>query len=156
VADVEVTREIRAPAELVWGLVADVTRMPEWSPQTIAIEWLRGANRPVRGASFRGTNRNGTKTWKSVSTVVDADPGKAFSFLVKVGGMSVAEWGYTFAPTADGCAVTESWTDRRNPLLKLLSGPATGVADRASHNRAGMTQTLERLATAAESSSPGD
>jgi hypothetical protein len=49
--------------------------------------------------------------------------------------------------------VTESWTDRRNPVLKVLSGRVTGVADRATHNRDGMARTLERLAAAAEGQS---
>ncbi len=37
--------------------------------------------------------------------------------------------------------------------LKPLARLVTGVADRATHNRAGMEQTLERLAAVAESSS---
>ena len=47
--------------------------------------------------------------------------------------------------------MTESWSDRRGALMKMLSPKATGVADRAEHNRAGMEQTLARLAATAES-----
>jgi len=71
-------------------------------------------------------------------------------FRVKAGGLNVAEWSYQFEPIPAGCRVTESWTDRRNPVLKLVSGRVTGVADRASHNRRGMEETLQRLAAAAE------
>jgi len=147
---VSVHRDIAAGAEQLWGMVSDVTRMPEWSPETVAGEWLRGASGPAAGAKFRGTNRNGKKTWKSVATVVAAQPGRSFAFLVKAGGLRVAEWRYTFEPVETGCRVTETWTDRRGALLRVVSPRVTGVADRASHNRAGMEVTLERLAQAAQ------
>jgi hypothetical protein len=68
-------------------------------------------------------------------------------------GLEVADWSYTFEPAATGCRVTETWIEQRASLFKPLARLVTGVADRASHNRAGMEQTLERLAAAAESSS---
>jgi len=145
---------MHAPADHVWTLITDVTRMGEWSPETTAAEWLGDASGPAAGAKFRGTNRNGSKSWKSVATVVDATPGRAFTFRVKALGLSVAEWGYTIEPNPDGCIVTEHWTDRRGMFMKTVSPKATGVADRAEHNRAGMEQTLERLAGAAESATP--
>ena len=148
---VSVTREIAAPAEKVWSMVADVTRMGEWSPETERGEWLRGSTGPTPGAKFAGTNRNGKRKWKTVATIVDADPGRAFSFRVRAFGLKISEWRYSFEPTSAGCRVTESWTDQRGPLVKPLGKPISGVADRAAHNRAGMEKTLERLAAAAES-----
>ena len=148
---VSVTREFVVPADVVWAMVSDVTRMGEWSPENESCEWLAGATGPRPGAKFRGVNRIGKKTWKTVSTIVDAEPGRLFSFRVAAMGLRVAEWRYSFEPTAAGCRVTETWTDHRNALLKRLSRPVTGVADRAVHNRAGMDTTLERLAEAAES-----
>ena len=152
---VEVTRAIAAPPGRLWEMVADVTRMGEWSPETESVTWLRGAREPRPGASFRGVNRHGTRRWSSVATIVEADPGRVFRFRVKAGGMNVSEWCYRFEPTAEGCAVTESWTDRRSPLLKVLSRRVTGVTDRASHNREGMARTLDTLAAAAEGPSGG-
>jgi uncharacterized protein YndB with AHSA1/START domain len=147
---VSVTREVRAPAAQVWAMISDVTRMGEWSPENEGGEWLRGAAGPQPGAKFRATNRNGKRTWKTVATVVDAEPGRRFSFRVAAAGLDVAEWGYTFEPTTTGCRVTETWVDRRAGFFKPVARLVTGVADRASHNRAGMEQTLERLASAAE------
>lgn len=149
---VSVTREISAPAELVWAMVSDVTRMHEWSPENVGGTWLGGASGPKPGARFRGANRNGKKKWTTLGAVIDADPGRRFSFRVTAAGLKVAEWDYAFEPTATGCQVTETWTDQRGFLAKSLGKPVSGVADRASHNRAGMEQTLERLATAAEKS----
>jgi uncharacterized protein YndB with AHSA1/START domain len=148
---VAVSKDIAAPAELVWTLVSDVTRMGEWSPETTAGEWIKGANGPVVGARFKGTNSNGKKSWSTDATVVDADPGKRFAFDVDVGPVKVARWAYDFEPTATGCTVTETWTDRRNGLIKALGKPISGVSDRATHNRQGMVETLDRLAAAAES-----
>jgi uncharacterized protein YndB with AHSA1/START domain len=149
---IHVTRTVNAPADRVWALVSDVTRMGEWSPETVAGEWLGGATGPAPRAKFRGTNRNGKREWKSVATVVDAVPGKVFAFRVKAMGLSVSEWRYTFSETPSGCAVTEEWTDRRGAFLRVVSPKVTGVADRAEHNRRGMEQTLERLAAGAETS----
>ena len=41
---------IHAPAERVWAMVSDVTRMGEWSPEAVRAEWLDGANGPSVGA----------------------------------------------------------------------------------------------------------
>jgi uncharacterized protein YndB with AHSA1/START domain len=148
---VSVTREIDAPAERVWAMVSDVTRMGEWSPETEAGTWLKGATGPDTGAKFRGTNRNGNKQWDTVATIVDAESGRVFAFLVTAAGLKIAEWRYAFEPTAGGCRVTETWIDRRGVIARTLGGPVSGVTDRAAHNRSGMEQTLDRLKAAAES-----
>jgi uncharacterized protein YndB with AHSA1/START domain len=148
---VSVTRDINAPAEQVWAMVSDVSRMGEWSPETEAGTWLRSATGPQPGARFRGTNRNGKKKWDTTATVVDAEPGRVFSFRVAAGPLKVAEWRYGFEPTATGCQVTETWIDQRGLIVKALGKPVSGVADRAEHNRVGMERTLDRLKAAAES-----
>ena len=43
----------------------------------------------------------------------------------------------------------ETWTDRRNALIRALGKPLGGVSDRVGHNRQGMIETLDRLAVAA-------
>jgi uncharacterized protein YndB with AHSA1/START domain len=149
---VSVTREIAAPAEHVWAMVSDLTRMGEWSPENDGAKWLGGSTGPRPGAKFRGTNRSGKRKWSTTGEVVDADPGRRFSFRVTVVGLKVAEWIYSFEPTPTGCRVTETWIDQRGRIVKALGKPVSGVGDRASHNKSGMEQTLERLAAAAEDS----
>jgi uncharacterized protein YndB with AHSA1/START domain len=148
--DVSVTTEIRAPAEQVWAMVADLPRMAEWSPENDGATWRKGATAAVPGATFTGTNSRGKKTWNTVGTVLEAQPGKVLSFRITAVGMKVAVWRYRFEPTDTGCQVTETWADERNALVKVLGKPVSGVADRASHNRAGMEQTLASLKAAAE------
>jgi uncharacterized protein YndB with AHSA1/START domain len=149
--EVKVTEAVNAPAERVWAMVSDVTRMGEWSPENESARWLRGATGPKQGATFQGTNRNGSKKWKTMGRVVDAEPGRLFSFRVTAAGFKVSEWRFEFEPTESGCRVTEVWIDRRGRIATALGKPVSGVADRLSHNRAGMEETLRRLKSSAES-----
>ena len=149
---VSVTREIGAPADRVWAMVSDITRMGEWSPENQGGVWLSGATGPAPGAKFRASNRIGRRRWKTLSTVTRVEPGRRFSFRVSSAGIPVADWSYEFEPTAGGCRVTESWVEQRPGWFKPIARVATGVADRTVTNRAGMEQTLERLAAVAEAS----
>jgi uncharacterized protein YndB with AHSA1/START domain len=148
--EISVQRDIHAPADEVWAMISDVTRMGEWSPETTQCEWLKGATGPATGAKFKGVNKNGKKTWSTVCRVTEADRGRAFAFRVDVGPFKVAEWAYRLESAEGGCTVTEIWTDKRGGLVKRMGKPLSGVDDRAEHNKAGMEQTLERLAAAAE------
>ncbi len=148
-----VTQEINAPADKVWAMVSDLTRMGEWSPENEGATWLRGATGPKVGATFRGMNRNGKKTWKTAGTIVELEPGRLLAFRTTAAGFKVAEWRYTFEATSSGCRVTETWIDQRGAVARALGTPVSGVADRAAHNRDSMEKTLERLKSAAESSS---
>ncbi len=150
---VTVSREIAAPAQQVWNMVSDLTRMGEWSPENEGARWLGGATGPTVGAKFRGVNRNGKKRWSTAGTVVDAQPGGSLAFRVAAVGFPVSEWRYRFESTTDGCRVTETWTDRRGRLVKALGKPVSGVGDRVTHNRKTMEETLRRLKAAAEQGS---
>lgn len=149
---VSVSTTVRAPAELVWDLVSDVARMGEWSPETTGCRWLDTPGGPKVGARFVGRNQNDAKSWQTVCTVTEAERGRTFAFEVTGAKVfPVAEWRYELTPTADGCAVTESWVDRRNALLRRITPYLTGVAERPEWNRSTMTETLTRLKAAAES-----
>ncbi|GGQ85373.1 hypothetical protein GCM10010166_64630 [Couchioplanes caeruleus subsp. azureus] len=148
---VTVATRIGAAPEAVWDLVADVTRMGQWSPETTRCRWLTEPPSPRVGARFTGTNAYRGRRWRTECTVVAADRGREFSFDVVGGGfLTVARWTYAFRPVDDGCEVTETYTDRRGLLLKLFGIAALGITDRDAHNRRTMTETLERLRVAAE------
>lgn len=149
--DVTVSREIKAPPEAIYAMVADLTRMGEWSPECERVEWTKGATGPAVGATFRGHNRNGWHRWSSTGEIVVADPGREFAFEVRaIFDLPVARWSYTFEPSGDGATVRESTIDRRGWFIRTAGRLATGVADRAERNRQTMTATLESLASAAE------
>ena len=79
-----------------------------------------------------------------------------FAFTVSFAGMPIADWGYEIVAKGQGCVVTETWTDRRSAALQLASVPVMGIADRAAHNRRGMTTTLAALARVAEGAGPDE
>jgi len=152
---VTVSEEISAPAERVWAMVSDVTRMGEWSPESEGAIWLRGASGPDVGATFRGINRNGKKKWSTSGKIVACEPGRLLTFRITVKGLKIAEWSYSVEVVGAGCRITETWIDQRGRIAKSLGKPASGVADRAEHNRGTMQQTLASLKSAAESR-PGE
>jgi uncharacterized protein YndB with AHSA1/START domain len=148
---VEVTTTIAAPPDAVYALVADLTRMGEWSPETTGVTWLGGADEPRPGARFRGANRNGVRRWSTICTVVSAEPGRELAWESRLFGRPVARWRYAFEPDGSGgTKVTESSEDQRRAVFRALGGVASGVSDRTSHNAESMRVTLERLKAAAE------
>src|SRR5262245_50490823 len=52
---------IEAPADRVYDLVADLTRMGEWSNECARVEWTDGAAGPAEGARFVGHNQTGPR-----------------------------------------------------------------------------------------------
>jgi uncharacterized protein YndB with AHSA1/START domain len=148
-ADAAVSIVTDAPALRVWELVADVTRMGQWSPETTSCRWVGGASRPEVGARFRGANRRGWHRWTTSCRVVSSVPGERFVFDVTLFGMPVAEWGFTMSPQGDQTRVDEWFVDRRSPLVRFLGRVGTGVADRRTHNLATMEATLTAVVKAA-------
>jgi hypothetical protein len=147
-----VTVRIAAPAERIWSLLAGVTRIGEFSPETFEAEWLGGARGPQIGARFRGhvrRNGHGPVYW-TTCTVIASDPGREFAFTVG-GGQAKAlnTWRYQLTPGTDGIDVTESFELADTPLLRLYWRLAGRWRMRTNVN--GMRSTLERVKAVAES-----
>ena len=53
----EVRLRIQAPPGLLYDLVSDVPRTPEWSPEVISCRWLDGAAGAAPGARFSARNK---------------------------------------------------------------------------------------------------
>jgi len=147
--------EVAAPAEAVWAMVSDLTRMGEWSPETTKVVWTGGATGPSVGATFKGTNKVGPRRWSTNGRITAADPPNLLEWEVtSVGGLKVATWRYVIESTGEfSCRVTESTEDQRGTLMKVLGNLATGVRDRGTRNADNMRATLERIKAAAEPTS---
>jgi hypothetical protein len=146
---VSVTRDIAASPEKVWSLVTDLPRMGEWSPENQGGSWSKGATGPAVGASFKGRNKNGKKSWGTTVIVNVCDEPSKFSFALMALGKNWCDWVYEIEATPTGCKVTHSWIDHRSTIADKLGKVVSGVSNRASHNRANMEVTLEKLAQAA-------
>lgn len=148
--DVVVNREIAASPAVVFAAISDITRMGEWSPETIRTEWKGGATEPALGAQFTGHNKNGDKEWSIDAEIVEFVPSERFFFDCNVRGFVFSKWGYTIEPTQAGCLVTEYSQDLRPEAALERSAQISGVTDRKTHNAETMETTLERLAAAVE------
>lgn len=149
---VAVSETIAASPELIYGMISDVTRMGEWSPENFKCRWLGGSSGPVVGARFSGSNRGNGRRWSTQCTITSAEAGERFGFHVSFAGVPIADWRYELKAVDGGTEVTEHWTDRRPGWMNKLSKPAMGVGDRPGHNREGMLKTLANLKAAAERS----
>jgi hypothetical protein len=96
----------RSPQE-VYALIADVTRMGEWSPVCKASWWDEGAG-PQVGAMFTGRNEVPERTWETRSQILVAEPGREFAWAVAE-PPTRARWGYKLQAVDGGTEVTESW-----------------------------------------------
>jgi uncharacterized protein YndB with AHSA1/START domain len=150
---VSVSIDVGAGPEVVWGLLSDLARMGEWSPECTGVRWAGaapGPSGPSVGAVFKGKNKIGIRRWSTKGTIVAAEPNQRIAWDIAALGLPVARWSYTIEPSEDGCRVTESWEDKRGTIINAVGPLTTGVKDRTAHNEAGMRTTLERLKAAAE------
>jgi hypothetical protein len=139
----------RSPDEL-YAMVADVTRMGEWSPICKACWWDEGDG-PRVGAWFTGRNELPERTWETRSEVVAADPGREFAFAVHG---TIARWGYTFTPVDGGTEITESWEFLPGGLeffeQRFGDESAAQIADRVEKAQTGIAETLAAIKRVAE------
>jgi uncharacterized protein YndB with AHSA1/START domain len=143
--------EIAAPPARVYDLVADLTRMGEWSPECYRVEWAEDATGPAVGAGFTGHNRVGPYRWTVGGKVVAADRGREFAFATYVKGRESTRWRYRFELSGEGTLVTEAyefvWATLPVRLSDMLM-PRRRILQR------GMRRTLERIKAAAETGQP--
>jgi hypothetical protein len=92
------SRDIAAPAEKVWGLVSDLPRMGEWSPENVGGTWGNGATGPAVGATLTGRNKNGFRRWSTTATVVACEPGRVFEIAITTGRVPIANGAMSSSP----------------------------------------------------------
>lgn len=144
---------VNAPPEVVYGLVADMPRMGEWSPECQQVQWTGGATGPAVGATFIGHNRGGPKKivrWSRRGRVLAATYGQEFAFVTVEGGRESTVWRYRFEPTDGGTRVTESYEVRSLPLWARVIDVPT---NRHRELKEAMGHTLGRLKAVAETAS---
>jgi uncharacterized protein YndB with AHSA1/START domain len=99
---------VPATPEQVYAVVADVTRIGEWSHECHTATWLDGTGTPVVGSRFRGVNRNGRFGWSRVCTITELEPGRAFGYRTD-GGVppDSTAWRLELEPHPDGTRVVQ-------------------------------------------------
>jgi hypothetical protein len=145
---ISVSRLIPADPMATYNALSDVTTIGQRSPETHAAKWIK------QGKKFKGYNHIGPLyRWSTVCKVTDAAPGRTFGF--HVAWPSNTSWRYDLAPTHDGTEVTFTMTKMQPQAAPVIAiQNMVGVRDRAGHLRAGMEQTLKRLAEQLQQNSP--
>lgn len=139
--------DIQAPRDAVWGVVGDVTRMPEWSPELRRL-YAVGGGRPRLGTVLVGINRRGLAVWPTTSRVVRFEPGLEVAWKTRESG---ATWSYRLEEVPGGTRVTGRRELPAYALATRLLGPVIGGA--AGHDAelaAGISSTLERIRATVE------
>jgi hypothetical protein len=141
--------DIAASPELVYDLIADVTRMGEWSPECYRCEWLDGATAAAPGARFRGYNRLGRLKWERSAIVDTADRGREFAFTTfnDRAGRRETQWRYTLQPSASGTLLTESF---QFLWCSVFNRAAEMFVPRGRQVNQAIEETVRRIKTAAE------
>lgn len=158
-ARVDVEATVLASPGVVWDLLADISRVPEWSPECVHTAWLGPVpGVPRAGARFTGRNRapNGFE-WTVTCEVTEAERPSALAWVVLAGPDVVSSfWRCDLAPVPGGTQVHESF--RHGPggsglRMMVEQHPERGaylVEDRCRRLRENITETLAGMKTVAE------
>lgn len=142
---------IAAPPGAVWDLVADVTRMGEWSPECTSCRWLgRRPREPRVGATFVGFNRRGWARWATTNVVERSERGRVFAFRVRETGV---RWAYLLESDGEGgtrLTETRDLSAARTWLIRATGVFVGGMDAHADELREGMRATLDRIKATAE------
>jgi hypothetical protein len=145
-----VERLVAAPAEELYGVISDVTSTGERSTECRKASWLDGATEPLVGARFRGHNRSRLARWSRVCEILDAQPGRVFSFRTvperrDPSRADSTTWRYELFPDGDHTLVRHSYeiTVMPRPFFKRLYGL---LLPQHRDMRPSMQHTLDRLA----------
>ena len=120
--DVEVSVEIDRPANLVWPVLIDVERWPEWTASMISVEHLDSP--PFGIGSWVRIRQPKLKTM--VWRVSEYEQGRFFIWEARSPGILVVG-SHAVQASGSGCVVTLG-IDQRGfmaPLVKLLWGKLT-------------------------------
>lgn len=135
--------DIESAPEKVFAIITDLPAMGRLSPENEGGKWIDGASGPHVGARFSGVNSRAGDAWSTVANVKVFSPPKSFAFDISWHRMPISRWAYQVEIIVGGCRVTETWTDRRNFLLRR-QGDSDGFV-RSEFTKDSIRQTLERL-----------
>jgi uncharacterized protein YndB with AHSA1/START domain len=149
--------------ELIWDLIADITRVGAWSPECMRATWLGPAGGPRPGARFTGHNRlqNGFE-YDVTCVVTEAERPRAFAWVVLDDSGDPARpssaWRYQIDPLPDGGSrIRQRFTHGPgDSFLRTIAVQAPGnaaemITGRLNSLRANMIATLRAMKAAAES-----
>lgn len=106
--------EVDAPADLVWGVVTDYRRDPEWRDGVLSMT-ASPAGPVAVGTTTAEELRVAGKVWHNDGEVTAVEPGRRF------------EWRTTVGAVADGARSVEAIDERRCRVRLELNVTPTGM-----------------------------
>ncbi len=141
--DVDVSREIAASPEVVWAVLADLNRLPEWLEFASAVEEVSGAAEP--GATYTVKPHKSyepTTHWR----VAEAEAPRRRLHTSEMPVVSGVRSELQIAPSGDGTTVRVHWTGTPKGVMGKLMGGM--MQKRITQN---WQRSLEKLAGVASS-----
>jgi hypothetical protein len=153
---------VAAAVDQAWALIAEVTRMGEFSPECVAVRWTRGST-PSVGNTFEGTNlavvHSGGQAleaeWTRPCTITRSESERVFAYTVgdRFDGTPASEWEFELSRAQDGgCRIVQTFRHRPDGLsgirVQADADPPRAeaiVAARTGDLAAGMRETLARI-----------
>jgi uncharacterized protein YndB with AHSA1/START domain len=152
----EVSVLIAARPEVVWELVTDLTRTPEWNRETLETVWVPPHTGPELGAVFRATNRIGDWQWDVECHVTRADPQVAFEWTVSPPDHPSTSWWHRLLQTDPGTELRHGFQhgpggSGLRAMVEQNPEHAAAIIERRTEMLAdNMRHTLERIKALAE------
>ena len=154
----DVAADFPVPAERVWDLVSDPTRIGEFSPECIGARWIEGSYRAALGARFEGSNRATLEDgrifeWIRPCTIVQCEQPFLYGYMTHDRwDQPATEWNFKIEPTPHGCHVTHSmrmFPDGLSGLRLAADADPTSTRtlldQRLQSLRGGIQDTLQRM-----------
>ena len=139
--------DINAPVATVWGLVSDLSLMPQWSPQC---RWMKTIGPLKSGARTINVNRRNKLFWPTTCRVTEVVHMRKLAFNVNQNGTVRT---YELEPTDGGTRLMETRHAENgvSAMSNMLVGRFLGgVPDFEAELVDGMNASLARIKAAAE------
>lgn len=160
---VEATVHVAAPPAQVWPLISDIGVVADTSEELQEARWLPAPDGPAEGETpavghrFRGRNSHPRAgEWETVSTVIECDGERRFSWAVMDTANPTATWLFTLTPVEGGTEVRQ-WaqmgpgpSNLTTVIEKMPDKEERIVAGRLREFRASIERTLAGIKERAE------
>jgi hypothetical protein len=148
---------VRAPADVLWALVTDLSLTPSVNRETVETRWIPPADGPAEGAVFMATNELADHRWTVECHVTSCVAPVTFHWTVLAPTDASSSWWYDLEATGR-CQTTVRHGFRHGPNMsglrrRIEQDPDNRdaiIAARTGMLRANMAFTLEQFRQRAE------